>query len=285
MPYYKLTQDFIVQNGGMKRYQTEFIQKVVKPLVPDYESHSMPLHRNTSVFYLSKYLEFRIQVSGFNQMVQVERDAAIMLRIDTELRCNFELIEYYLRLRGFEAKACNFAGQSSIVCIKTGLKIAFTELNYILIHNCKLVPYVRDAINIIMKLSSRKAPLIPTQGSIFMNSISLNEQIIRSMYLEEQIRQTPNGVVDLSKTGCEMWRHKGELHRLESLGPAEITEDGIRRYYLYGRLSRIDGPAVIYPNGDYEWWFEGKQHRIGGPSTVRNGKSEYWEKGVMKSSH
>jgi hypothetical protein len=37
----------------------------------------------------------------------------------------------------------------------------------------------------------------------------------------------------------------------------EIDKNGTKRWWLKGRLHRIDGPAVEYLEGNRFWWFYG----------------------------
>ncbi len=60
-----------------------------------------------------------------------------------------------------------------------------------------------------------------------------------------------------------------------------IDANGIRFFYLKGRLHREDGPAVEYPNGTKKWWLNGVLHREGGPAVeYSNGATEWWVHGV-----
>lgn len=45
-----------------------------------------------------------------------------------------------------------------------------------------------------------------------------------------------------------------------------IEKDQTIKYYVDGKLHRLDGPAVIRPNGNNSWWHEGKLHRLDGPA-------------------
>ena len=37
-------------------------------------------------------------------------------------------------------------------------------------------------------------------------------------------------------------------------GPAFITKDGNKYYFINNKLHRLDGPALIWPNGEEEYW-------------------------------
>jgi hypothetical protein len=56
------------------------------------------------------------------------------------------------------------------------------------------------------------------------------------------------------------WRLNGKLHR-RGEGPT-LTMGGTRKWYVYGKVSRIhDLPAVIHKSGQREWFRNGKRHR------------------------
>jgi hypothetical protein len=57
----------------------------------------------------------------------------------------------------------------------------------------------------------------------------------------------------------------------------KIDPDGIKRWFLNGKLHREDGPAIEWSNGTKEWWLNGKRHRSDGPAVERNkGSKEWW---------
>jgi hypothetical protein len=77
-------------------------------------------------------------------------------------------------------------------------------------------------------------------------------------------------------------------HREDDL-PAVIEANGLKRWYVDGKLHRIAGPAVTHPTGEYfgkhddpgphpaeEWWQNGQRHRIGGPATIFLDGSYQW---------
>lgn len=45
-----------------------------------------------------------------------------------------------------------------------------------------------------------------------------------------------------------------------------VDQNGTVKYYLDGRLHRMDGPALEYKNGRKEWYHHGKMHREDGPA-------------------
>jgi len=46
----------------------------------------------------------------------------------------------------------------------------------------------------------------------------------------------------------------------------EIYEDGTKKYYYKGKLSRLDRPAVEYSDGSKYWYLNGECHREDGPA-------------------
>lgn len=65
-------------------------------------------------------------------------------------------------------------------------------------------------------------------------------------------------------------------------GPAIEWANGIKEWYLNGKLHREGGPALEWNNGDKEWWINGKLHREGGPALEwANGDKEWYIHGTM----
>ena len=57
-------------------------------------------------------------------------------------------------------------------------------------------------------------------------------------------------------------------------------EDGTLGYIKGGFLHKEDGPAVITTNGDKVYWVDGLPHRLDGPAVERVfGNSEWWING------
>lgn len=83
-------------------------------------------------------------------------------------------------------------------------------------------------------------------------------------------------VCEISDNGITRYELNGRLHRLD--GPAYVDKDHIE-WFKHGELHRIGGPAVLCSTCGYEWWVDGQQHREDGPAVVRDDLSEYWFKG------
>ena len=56
----------------------------------------------------------------------------------------------------------------------------------------------------------------------------------------------------------------------------KIDKYGNKRWYLNGKLHRIDGPAIEYPNGYKVWYLNDKLHRIDGPAIELKNGDKYW---------
>ena len=79
--------------------------------------------------------------------------------------------------------------------------------------------------------------------------------------------------------GTKEWHNKKhELHRVG--GPACVTADGSKSWYLNGQLHRDDGPAVEDANGSKCWSEHGRWHRVDGPAVESaDGREEWWLNG------
>ena len=64
--------------------------------------------------------------------------------------------------------------------------------------------------------------------------------------------------VEVSNNGTRRWYLYGELHRED--GPASEGADGTKHWYLNGKLHREDGPAVELSNGDKYWYLNDVQY-------------------------
>ena len=59
--------------------------------------------------------------------------------------------------------------------------------------------------------------------------------------------------------------------------------DGTKRWYLDGKLHRVDGPAIEWADGTKKWYLDGKLHRVGGPAIEwADGDKEWWLNGVRQ---
>ena len=58
--------------------------------------------------------------------------------------------------------------------------------------------------------------------------------------------------VEVSNNGTRRWYLYGELHRED--GPASEGACGTKHWYLNGKLHREDGPAIEYADGDKSWY-------------------------------
>lgn len=63
--------------------------------------------------------------------------------------------------------------------------------------------------------------------------------------------------VKVFDNGIKAWYLNGKLHRED--GPAREYVDGTKEWYLNGELHREDGPAFEYANGNKLWYLNGKK--------------------------
>ena len=86
--------------------------------------------------------------------------------------------------------------------------------------------------------------------------------------------------VKVEDDGTKKWYLNGKLHRLD--GPAVEWADGTKVWYLNGKLHRKDDPAVEWVNGDKFWYLNGELHREDGPAIeYANGKKEWYLNGEV----
>lgn len=61
-----------------------------------------------------------------------------------------------------------------------------------------------------------------------------------------------------------------------------ISSDGIRRYFVDGKLHRENGPSIIKPNGDAYWHKHNLLHREDGPAIeFADGESVWYLNGEV----
>ena len=93
-----------------------------------------------------------------------------------------------------------------------------------------------------------------------------------------QLSELENGV-------HHFWTNAG--HQVETIsvldgifhcedGPAIITTNGTKKWFLYGKEHREDGPAVIWHSGRKEWYRDGRHHRYDGPAVIEADGSKAW---------
>ncbi len=51
---------------------------------------------------------------------------------------------------------------------------------------------------------------------------------------------------------------------------------GAKRWYLAGKLHRVDGPAVEHHDGTKCWYQHGERHRTDGPAMEYASGGKYW---------
>ena len=56
----------------------------------------------------------------------------------------------------------------------------------------------------------------------------------------------------------------------------KVFGNGIKEWFLNGKLHREDGPAVELATGYKEWWINGKRHREDGPAVEYANGNKRW---------
>lgn len=51
---------------------------------------------------------------------------------------------------------------------------------------------------------------------------------------------------------------------------------GVKRWFINGKLHRLDGPAVEWNNGTKLWYINGKLHRENGPAIEWHDGDKLW---------
>ena len=71
---------------------------------------------------------------------------------------------------------------------------------------------------------------------------------------------------------------KVENHSEIPKGYTGIAEwpDGSKRWYVDGKLHRVDGPAVEWHDGTKQWFVDDKRHRVDGPAWEGFDGSKEW---------
>lgn len=95
------------------------------------------------------------------------------------------------------------------------------------------------------------------------------------------VKSTPGGlsstfryIRDSFEKDSEKWYLDGKLHRVNA--PAVKFSEGTKAWYQHGRLHRLDGPAIAYSDGGYEWYKDGIYHRTDGPAVYYPGGATLW---------
>ena len=95
----------------------------------------------------------------------------------------------------------------------------------------------------------------------------------------DEIPKEYTGIVEYNN-GDKKWYLNGKLHRID--GPACEYANGDKAWRLNGVLHRENGPAVERFNGTKSWHLNGKHHRIDGPAVEwNNGDKAYYINGVI----
>ena len=87
-------------------------------------------------------------------------------------------------------------------------------------------------------------------------------------------------IVNIHDNGIKLWFLNGKLHRTD--GPAMEDDEGTKYWYLNDSLHRTDGPAVEWIDGTKRWFLNGKCHREDGPAFEYSDGSKEWYLGGVK---
>jgi hypothetical protein len=88
-----------------------------------------------------------------------------------------------------------------------------------------------------------------------------------------------DAISSLDEDTCIRYRNsEGKLHNLS--GPAVVSLNGAKVWYVNGRRHRLDGPACEWKDGDREWFIDGKRHRLDGPAIQCNDGDSWHVDGV-----
>jgi len=80
---------------------------------------------------------------------------------------------------------------------------------------------------------------------------------------------------EVDKYGTIRYYNKNdELHRED--GPAVITNNGGKFWFINDKRHREDGPAMILSNGEKRWYQNDKFHRLDGPAIEHPNGSKLW---------
>jgi hypothetical protein len=74
---------------------------------------------------------------------------------------------------------------------------------------------------------------------------------------------------------ARIWELPGGIRHRED-GPAIERNDGVRSWWLNGKLHREGGPAKTYKNGHKYWYRNGQLHNPDGPAAIHPNGSVGW---------
>jgi hypothetical protein len=65
--------------------------------------------------------------------------------------------------------------------------------------------------------------------------------------------------VKVAGNGTKRWFNEDGLrHRID--GPAYEGSDGLKMWYVNGKIHRLDGPAIEFAHGGKFWFIEGEEY-------------------------
>ena len=106
--------------------------------------------------------------------------------------------------------------------------------------------------------------------------ISTDEHGNRFYYSDKSmtVLHREDGPAIVSANGFKAWYIDGKRHRED--GPAIEYTNGNKEWFIDGNCHREDGPAIEYSDGCKEWYIDGKRHREDGPAIEEVGGFKEW---------
>ena len=90
-----------------------------------------------------------------------------------------------------------------------------------------------------------------------------------------EVPHREDGPAIISNNGKKEWWINGKRHRED--GPAVEWPDGSKCWYVNGKSHREDGPAADMSSGTKEWYIHGMRHREDGPAIIfRDGQVNWY---------
>ena len=97
---------------------------------------------------------------------------------------------------------------------------------------------------------------VTKDGSVYTGMIYERERKITS-YLKDGCFHRIDGPARVSADGYKSWWVNGKLHRIG--GPAIEDADGTKTWFVDGNLHRLDGPAIESLCGYCAWWVDDQE--------------------------
>ena len=113
--------------------------------------------------------------------------------------------------------------------------------------------------------------------SLLLNTTGYNK------YTDEVLAKLKSMGYDVRKDDTYVrWYLNGKIHRVN--GPAVEFADGTREWWSNGKIHRVNGPAIEFADGTKHWYINGEIHREDGPAVeIAVGNKYWWLNGLPKS--